>query len=643
MKMLRKIAACFIAASLVFGSIPVHASNPSARNISIFRVDGDNVSLSRGDARSATPRDGQRLSEGNVLTTGLNSSVHVQMDTDSILQMSASSQVAVSQSGNNLVLSVQSGSALVEVRDQGSGNSTETRVGNVGLTVRGTMYTMGIRNDFISIVMLSGYGDVEGEPLFAGQIMHVFDEHRPGADVLYYETAYYRLITLDLYSLGELDLFTLEVMYEHSGYLLDVGTLTPEMLEVLPYFIHERRIEAEEALLAGFVLLPPTVIVPPVYEEGNGPVEPAPSPTPRPTPEPDNGSVPLGPGAGTASNPYRIRNMEDMERHFGTYRLDEWAGLFFELHTNIGNWTTVIGYTPTHIYRFMGSFNGRGHNINLNINVQGDDSPDRYTGLFAQVGGLVENLRVTGTVTSNATRVGGIAGSVEGGGTLRNVHAGNITVTGSNSQVFLGGIVGIIRLGGTIQTVSTSAAVRTLPPIAGAVDQAVGGIAGQIEGIAANVTVHATSNVESGTGSRGAIVGVLIGNVNGYTSHLPSGHPMHLQMVGSGVGIITPNLAGLAFPLLLLFEEEEECLEDYPAKEDENDYDHPAKSEEDDEELDNDDDEYEDDTEYNYGHEDENQGDEKDESGTVYEKQEDYVPTFPEDDFELGGYGNYLQ
>ena len=692
MRMIKKMIACLLSACLVFGCISVHASSPSARNISVFRVDGENVSLSRGNARSTIPRDGQRLSDGSVLSTGVGSSVHIQMDTASILQMSASSQVAVSQSGSNLVLSVQSGSALVEVRDQGPGNTTETRIGNVGLTVRGTMYTMGLIHDFVSIVMLSGQGEVEGEPLHSGQIMHVFDEQKPGAEMLYYETGYYRLIVLCIDTLDILDLFTLVVMYERSEYLLEVGTLTPEMLEVLPDLIHDRRIELEEAMRAEVELDFPTVILPVPGDEEES--EPEPSPTPRPTPEPvpENGETYQPPpppplllqGSGTATDPYRIQTLAHMQQIFGEPCLNGWIDVYVELHADINNWTTVIG--GTHPVVFRGSFNGRGHTINLDINMNSPNPAlQSYAGLFAVVGGTVKDLTVTGSVESNHARVGGIAGSVETNGFLIDVHAGNLFVYSYNSHANVGGIVGVLM--GSIEVASTNAHVeaRAFGSVPNET-QHLGGIVGRIEfgGLLEDVTIHQSTQITAIAIHEGAIAGTHLGVIVGpITNNLPSTHPFYTQLVGGGGGIM-PTLAGLAFPFMLLLEEEDEEAgypEDYPAKEDnEKDYpakeddDYPAKNEEDDEDDDypakNEDDEedddypaknkdeeepyddkYDDDPEDDYDNDDDYEEEYQDETEERYPDEdneeypygtnEEYVPTFIEDDFELKGYYNY--
>jgi len=115
---------------------------------------------------------------------------------------------------------------MVSVGQQGAGDSMETRVGNVGLTVRGTLYTMGVDDDgIVYIVMLSGAGEVNGVFVNNGYMVTITDcPYDPVFEVI-------------PFSLENVSLFTLHVMLENSAYLLEIGTITPEMLEALPGLI----------------------------------------------------------------------------------------------------------------------------------------------------------------------------------------------------------------------------------------------------------------------------------------------------------------------------------------------------------------------------------------------------------------------
>ena len=117
-----------------------------ARLISVHNTEGDDITLSRSiGGRSIEPRSGQRLIDGNVLNTGRDSFVYMQLDGVSIIKMDESSQVQVSERSNLLTIALQSGRALVDVTGQPPGHVLETRIGSTVMTVRGTSFIAGTR------------------------------------------------------------------------------------------------------------------------------------------------------------------------------------------------------------------------------------------------------------------------------------------------------------------------------------------------------------------------------------------------------------------------------------------------------------------------------------------------------------------
>jgi|GEM_PF-4778386 len=236
------------------GTLPeVLAATTAARVITIHRVDGDNAYLARG-ARRATPRVGQRLSDGNVITTGRDSFVYLQMDAASVLKIDQSSQVAVSSMRRRrLSLSVESGNALVTAAPQEEGTTLETRVGNVGLTVRGTMFTTGYSADSgITITMLAGAGEVNGVALPAGEAMSVSSD----GDASF---------TAQPIDVNALNYFTLVAIYDNIDALVAAGTFDAAVMDALPGLMEVRAAEiqaARDALDAAIAAEPAAQIAP---------------------------------------------------------------------------------------------------------------------------------------------------------------------------------------------------------------------------------------------------------------------------------------------------------------------------------------------------------------------------------------------
>ena len=249
---MRKKTAFVVLALLAFSftvgiAVEILASDPRARNISIFRIDGDDARISRNTGwREAYARNDQRLHSGNIVSTGRDTQVNFALfdvNNAAIYKMDVSSRVQVSVTRRRLSLTLSLGSALVNVTDQEAGQGTYIVVGNTTFSVRGTMFTMSKMDEgHALIVMLSGEGYVEMPgadpvPLMARQVMAIYET---GLNEYEQVFAIYEL------SMGILPLFVLEEIVNNSEYLLAIGTITEEMLEealrLIPLLIAEREL-----------------------------------------------------------------------------------------------------------------------------------------------------------------------------------------------------------------------------------------------------------------------------------------------------------------------------------------------------------------------------------------------------------------
>ena len=244
---LKKCLAIILALFINIPVMPmVFAQVPEGRNISIFRVDGNDVNLVREPGgRAINPRAGHRLAEGNILSTGRDTQVYLLIDQASIFKMDESTSVLLGSARHLVSMTVQSGSALVEVTEQSPSHSMETRVGNVGLVVRGTIYIVSrLDSDAAIITMLSGSGEVAmpGEDgamhhiyLPAGLMMWVYDVYED-AHAAVEDT--YRISAIDV---NELNLFELTEIINRQEYLIDIGVATAEMIEEAREIVEELR------------------------------------------------------------------------------------------------------------------------------------------------------------------------------------------------------------------------------------------------------------------------------------------------------------------------------------------------------------------------------------------------------------------
>ena len=202
-------------------------------------------------------------------------------------------------------------------------------------------------------------------------------------------------------------------------------------------------------------------------------------------------------GEGTAANPYKIQNVDDLKLLAENVNNGEaYANTYFKLTANIDlnnepNWTP-IGTEDT---LFQGTFDGGGHQItNLKIGKR------EYGGLFGNVwGATIQNCNVTGEV-NGYNYSGGIVGYAND-----NTHILNCSFQGNvEGNMYVGGIVGQVQ---NQCEVSSCYAIGT---VHGGNDK-VGGIAGEGRGAIKNC--YALADVSAG----GKFVGGIAGDASSVT------------------------------------------------------------------------------------------------------------------------------
>ena len=134
-----------------------------------------------------------------------------------------------------------SGNALVRVEAQEPDHTTTIRSQNAILGVRGTMFTISV-DDYGSttIVMLSGYGEVNGELLAAGYVF-TFGEYGPIIAPLDIETVCeFTLLAI----VGNFEYLSGHLNIDLTGIYVDAQPL-PSLYEIRELEIEELRMEYE--------------------------------------------------------------------------------------------------------------------------------------------------------------------------------------------------------------------------------------------------------------------------------------------------------------------------------------------------------------------------------------------------------------
>ena len=199
-------------------------------------------------------------------------------------------------------------------------------------------------------------------------------------------------------------------------------------------------------------------------------------------------------GVGTAANPYKIQDVEDLKKLAEKVNGGEaYANTYFKQTANIDledlenepNWTP-IGKENNH---FQGTFDGGGHQItNLKIGKR------EYGGLFGNVwGATIQNCNVTGEV-NGYNYSGGIVGYANDNTHILNCSfQGNVEGNGQDR----GGIVGSTSIGCDVSGCFVTGTVTG--------GNHVGGIAGS--GVGTIKNCYALADVTAGGDSAGGIAG----------------------------------------------------------------------------------------------------------------------------------------
>ena len=196
-------------------------------------------------------------------------------------------------------------------------------------------------------------------------------------------------------------------------------------------------------------------------------------------------------GEGTAANPYKIQNVDDLKKLAEKVNGGEaYANTYFKLTANIDlnnepNWTP-IGTEDT---LFQGTFDGGGHQItNLKIGKR------EYGGLFGNVwGATIQNCNVTGEV-NGYNYSGGIVGYANDNTHILNCSfQGNVEGNGQDR----GGIVGSTSIGCDVSGCFVTGTVTG--------GNCVGGIAGN--GVGTIKNCYALADVTAAGDSAGGIAG----------------------------------------------------------------------------------------------------------------------------------------
>lgn len=172
--------------------------------------------------------------------------------------------------------------------------------------------------------------------------------------------------------------------------------------------------------------------------------------------------------------------------------------------TSSGSYTLTkdIIVTEPYAYDFIGTFDGNGHTVTLDITAS-----TANVGLFSKLAGgaVVKNVITAGSISGKVNNVGGIAGTADGNVTIENCK-NTASIKGGKGA---GGILGYSEPGSGFVTISSCA---NMGSVSGTRKQ-VGGIAGNVVGTHIIRNCYNQGDISDGAGILGrGTKGVLVEN-----------------------------------------------------------------------------------------------------------------------------------
>lgn len=224
-----------LAALLAGAALPVRAEAGSGDFV-VSSVEGHGANLARAaGARLTEPRPGQRLQEGNILSTGPGAFVGVELGGGSSVRLDERSGLGLVAGGTDLRLRLEEGQGLFEISRGGA----SVAGGGAAVTARDAAFLFGARDGALFLTVLSGEARLTVD---GGRGESVA---RPGESLAVRDG---RLFA-EAFDVGAMSLFELEAVYGRRNELYNAGLLSRSDAARLPELIAqgERELAARRA------------------------------------------------------------------------------------------------------------------------------------------------------------------------------------------------------------------------------------------------------------------------------------------------------------------------------------------------------------------------------------------------------------
>lgn len=213
------------------------AAENNARTIAVFKNEGTSITIAKEDGRTFAAKEGNKLFEGYILTTGADSYTYLSLDNASMVKVDQNSVLEVTRlNDKNLKLSVIEGAISVDAAPQLPDNTLEVGAGNSALAVRGTLFVVenGTQTK-PAISMLSGLGVIDERELASGYSVGLINGKA--------DTAPFARIIIS----PDMSMFMLQTIIDNKELLLAENIFSADELNSAQNFLNEKQNSAKQS------------------------------------------------------------------------------------------------------------------------------------------------------------------------------------------------------------------------------------------------------------------------------------------------------------------------------------------------------------------------------------------------------------
>ncbi len=244
---MKKITSFIVSFILAFTwAVPAFsATELVSRSVSVMKVEGDDITFTKGTDKSFKAKEGTKLSDGYTMATGKGCYAYLKLEDSSVIKLNVSTKVDISKTkGKELKLTVLSGDISVNAAKQKDGEKINIKAGNTIMGIRGTIFSVSYAGGKVEVNLFEGRLAIDmpsgATSLEQGNSIVVTNSPQIDGNA----EAKVQPINLDT-----LNSFSLQTVLDNKAVLLEKGMIQPEQITKIETSIVQKQEQERKAII----------------------------------------------------------------------------------------------------------------------------------------------------------------------------------------------------------------------------------------------------------------------------------------------------------------------------------------------------------------------------------------------------------